>query len=416
MFRSQYHRRTTAEAGPQRAEAPRKKRMIGGRDTASEREADGIAAAVGAAAPRTGLASRIGTMSGDASGGFAPPLVDTVLDEPGAALDAATRGAMERRFGHDFSGVRVHVDADAARSARAIGAVAYAAGRHIVFDHGRFRPGDAAGRRLIAHELAHVVQQSRMPAGTAAPIQRRVEMRDVGRGEHSGIARLPELIERLNAISTGLVFAMDGRNLTCERREGTGLSHFDQRMLAFIEDEARVVPLRLTNRHGLLGSHAGGFHHRVEVDAWHSGYVDIDDLLASSDLGLQSALLHFLRERHETRNYARRIGSQSLNESLPGPAREFDRVHGRGIDEEVQLLRAFFADPSIRYLDDGAGQVFRHYRNDRGDTIRMRVTPGRGRERRGIDAVSIEVRTRDHRILTADEYREESLRSRAGSP
>jgi hypothetical protein len=66
---------------------------------------------------------------------------------------------METRFGHDFSQVRVHTDARAAESARAVNANAYTVGSNVVFGEGRYAPRSVAGRRLVAHELAHVVQQ-----------------------------------------------------------------------------------------------------------------------------------------------------------------------------------------------------------------------------------------------------------------
>lgn len=68
---------------------------------------------------------------------------------------------MEGRFGHDFGQVRVHADARAARSAAAVSALAYTVGRDVVFGAGRFAPGTAPGRALLAHELAHVIQQAR---------------------------------------------------------------------------------------------------------------------------------------------------------------------------------------------------------------------------------------------------------------
>jgi hypothetical protein len=77
----------------------------------------------------------------------------------GRPLDQATRALAEPRFGHDFSQVRVHTDAPAAESARALGARAYTVGRDIVFGGGEYAPHSAAGQRLLAHELAHVVQQ-----------------------------------------------------------------------------------------------------------------------------------------------------------------------------------------------------------------------------------------------------------------
>jgi hypothetical protein len=72
---------------------------------------------------------------------------------------------MGPRFRHDFNHVRVHADDEAARSAPAVDAVAYAVGNHISFAAGRYRLDTSAGLRLPAHELAHVVQQ----AGTALP-------------------------------------------------------------------------------------------------------------------------------------------------------------------------------------------------------------------------------------------------------
>lgn len=90
----------------------------------------------------------------------APPIVHEVLGSPGQALNAGTRAFMEPRFGHDFGKVRIHTDARASASAEAVGALAYTVGRDVVFRAGQHAPGTAAGNRLLAHELAHVVQQA----------------------------------------------------------------------------------------------------------------------------------------------------------------------------------------------------------------------------------------------------------------
>jgi outer membrane protein OmpA-like peptidoglycan-associated protein len=90
-----------------------------------------------------------------------PPIVQEVLAAPGQPLDPATRAFMEPRFGYDFSRVRVHSDGAAAKSARDVNAHAYTVGRDIVFGAGRFAPVTKEGQHLVAHELAHVVQQSR---------------------------------------------------------------------------------------------------------------------------------------------------------------------------------------------------------------------------------------------------------------
>lgn len=103
--------------------------------------------------------------------GVAPPVVHEALRMPGQPLDTETRAFMEPRFGHDFSRVRVHTDAVAADSARAIGARAYTVGPDIAFGAGEYAPRGRAGKRLLAHELAHVVQQGatadRTPAARA---------------------------------------------------------------------------------------------------------------------------------------------------------------------------------------------------------------------------------------------------------
>lgn len=90
-----------------------------------------------------------------------PASVRQALDTPGRPLDAATRAYFEPRFGLDLGGVRVHTDALAERSAADIAARAYTLGADIVFAAGEYAPRGAAGRHLLAHELAHVVQQSR---------------------------------------------------------------------------------------------------------------------------------------------------------------------------------------------------------------------------------------------------------------
>lgn len=115
----------------------------------------------------------------------APPIVHEVLRSPGQPLDTATRAFMEPRLGHDLSKVRIHTDSHAQQSALAVNALAYTVGNDLVFGGGHFAPQTIAGRRLLAHELAHVIQQTELgpathqrtpglqPAG-AAKLQRKV--------------------------------------------------------------------------------------------------------------------------------------------------------------------------------------------------------------------------------------------------
>jgi len=90
---------------------------------------------------------------------IAPTNVDHVLSSQGSPLEPLLQQDMEQRFGHDFSRVRVHTDEGAERSAREVNANAYTIGKNIVFGADQYSPGTDEGRRLIAHELTHVVQQ-----------------------------------------------------------------------------------------------------------------------------------------------------------------------------------------------------------------------------------------------------------------
>lgn len=98
-----------------------------------------------------------------------PEAVAAAVRSPGRPLDMATRVAMEQRLGHDFSSVRVHADHGAAAASSSVHASAFTVGSHVVFGAGRFSPGTSAGRRLLAHELTHTVQQRRGERGAAAP-------------------------------------------------------------------------------------------------------------------------------------------------------------------------------------------------------------------------------------------------------
>ena len=92
--------------------------------------------------------------------------VEAVLQRQGSPLDGALRDYFEPRFGRAFDNVRIHTDAQANKSARSINALAYTAGSHIVFGKGQYQPETFAGKRLIAHELTHAVQQGAATALT----------------------------------------------------------------------------------------------------------------------------------------------------------------------------------------------------------------------------------------------------------
>lgn len=96
------------------------------------------------------------------------PVLD-VVSSGGSSLDRETRNDMEGRLGADFSDVKVHTDAAANDSARAVGAHAYTVGSHVVFQRDAYDPHSTTGRTTLAHELTHVMQQRSGPVdGTPA--------------------------------------------------------------------------------------------------------------------------------------------------------------------------------------------------------------------------------------------------------
>src|SRR5215469_15540357 len=98
------------------------------------------------------------------------PVHDVVGSGGGAPLESGAKSFLEGRMGADFSGVRVHTDGRADESARSINAQAYTVGNDVVFRSGAYEPDSPGGRHVLAHELAHVMQQKSGPvSGTPAP-------------------------------------------------------------------------------------------------------------------------------------------------------------------------------------------------------------------------------------------------------
>ncbi len=163
-----------------------------------EQEADRIADQAMATPPGVGLSGAppsIQRLSGQPAGQVdaVPASVDQALASPGMPLESTLRQDMEQRFGHDFSRVRVHSGSAAEQSAQDVNAHAYTMGHHIVFDSGRFAPKTQEGRRLIAHELTHVVQQGAAVLTPVALAQGRIDRQNVVRpGLEAERGTLPE--------------------------------------------------------------------------------------------------------------------------------------------------------------------------------------------------------------------------------
>ncbi len=136
-----------------------------------------------------------------------PASVERVLASSGNPLPITVRQDMEQRFGQDFSRVRMHTGSAAEQSARDVSANAYTVGNNIVFNRGKFSPETQAGKRLLAHELTHVVQQARAGAGFIQRVPR-LPSEVEHSSEHGvllakiGTAKWKDAAEQLNSYNT----------------------------------------------------------------------------------------------------------------------------------------------------------------------------------------------------------------------
>ncbi len=338
------------------------KLKVGAPDDAQEREADAMAErvmaepekdeevrrkeAVGEAPVTSGAASSLGAHRGG-----------------GQPLPTAERAFFEPRLGADLQDVRIHADEEAARLSAGLAARAFAVGGDVYFGAGEYRPDSKEGRHLLAHELSHVLHQ-----GAGDTVHRVIELRPPGPGEATAFDRAQELVDRLNGLTTALRYRLDGRVLRYEVLDEARQNEFDRQLRA-IMDQVAVIPLRLITGSGYVQENPGGPFEPALHDTWTSGYVDLDDLMASDDLGFKTQLVHYLTERAQTRNYERRIGT--FPPTLATLA-EFNRVHQRGYEAEERVLRDEIGDPTLRYLrsEERPARTWRViYRSDEGYRI-----------------------------------------------
>ena len=183
-----------------------------------------------------------------------PSIVDKVLHTSGQALDVQTRAFMEPRFGHDFNQVRIHTDANAAESARAVHALTYTVDNHIALGRDQHAPGTTAGRLLLAHELAHVIQQSAGGVGSDSEARANLAAEGIMKGR-------PVTPGMIGTAALGLHRQHDkgqGAN------EGTwpDLDELKRRLLAMPSEKSRInlnLPQRKADKDPGVGVTMGDF-------------------------------------------------------------------------------------------------------------------------------------------------------------
>ncbi len=207
----------------------------------------------------------------------------------------------------------------------------------------------AAGAGMVA--WAQTLQRSAGNRAATRVLSRAVEMRAPGRGEASAFERRGEFVDRINGQTPGVLYGLDDANrLTYEVLDSAATQNFDTKMMQFIDDD-NLAPMRLITNNGLVDGQ------RLLIDSFNLAYVDLDDMLACSDLSFQMNLIHFLEERLAIRDYARKIGT-----NIQG----FDRAHHAGIVAEVEHLRSVVGDDTIEFTfeeDQGGGRVVFGFRS-----------------------------------------------------
>jgi hypothetical protein len=163
--------------------------------------------------------------------GVAPPSVDRVLSNFGRPLEPSLRDDMERRFGYDFSNVRVHTGVEAEQSAREVNAHAYTVGNNIVFGTARYAPGVNEGRRLVAHELTHIVQQSQATKFKTGATNKHSDLHSASQNFHHGIRSIYSSVEN-GVIGSLNSHADDGQAHKIVQARETDTSQTDRNSIA----------------------------------------------------------------------------------------------------------------------------------------------------------------------------------------
>lgn len=264
-------------------------------------------------------------------------------EKGGDPLPEATRGFFEPRFGHDFSHVRIHADSQAADAARALNARAYTLGSNIVFGSGQYAPATDEGKRLLAHELTHVVQQSgstRVRLGLSPVTSPLIQRELVATGDTAGFASLVNSIIttqlRLNVDATGRVSLVGTNVQGPPTQEAQALTNALRRIIS----DSNTTAIRFV--HGT--SSADPIDQQVMIGSYAAARIDLDDLgqIGSGEgISAGSALAHELTEQ-----YRRQVFSE-----------DYPTAHAAGMAEEEAVTGARRGASTRRDIDANSYEI-----------------------------------------------------------
>jgi hypothetical protein len=259
-------------------------------------------------------------------------------DSGGHVLDSKTQEFFEHRFGHNFANVRIHSGPTAAESARGVGARAYTVGNNITFGANEYQPSTRQGRHLLAHELAHVVQQS--PASSypkshnlAASLTRvsrpSIQRQLIATGDPAGFAALANSVitvqQEVVVSPAGLV----SLRTTAIQGPPTPEAQELLRVLQTVINDPNSVSIEFI--HGMTSTRPSDA--RVMVGSYPQSKIDLDDVAAfgtQGSVGLgQGRTAGALLSHEITEQYRKQVFAESFDVAHPqGEAAESAAVGG----------------------------------------------------------------------------------------
>jgi hypothetical protein len=303
-----------------------------------------------------------------------PSSLHDVLHSSGRPLDEATRIFFEPRFGHDFGKVRVHCDESSARSAQAVDALAYTVGPNIVFGAGQYAPATATGRRVLAHELTHVMQQaggsgrpSTLRMGDAEDPREREAERTASRVlAHQGLAPTlsapPGTMQRaaIPAVNVGDAMSPVLKSYLARLGATNAIEDFidsDDKARAVVAAWKKGKPgtiltpkLRILLIKEMQSGFTGDDDEQAILDLlertpnsmlsemFGSGKLEANDLLSDFDGDEEDSLLRFFDERFEGKAAAALKGSTKLTTRAESIGTEDVEVHDAKEAAEVRRI------------------------------------------------------------------------------
>jgi hypothetical protein len=283
-------------------------------------------------------------MAGQSRGGVARASSTLAAHSGGRPLPLETRAFFEPRFGFDFSRVRVHSDSDAANAAGRLHARAFTHGSNIVFGSGQYAPGTATGDRLLAHELTHVVQQSRSPAATpglSSVASPRIQRALLATGDSAGFAALVNSIVttqlRLEVDAAGRVSLVSTNVQGPPTREAQAVTEAIRSIIA----DRHTTTIRFV--HGATS--ADPTDQQVMIGSYAAARIDLDDIgqlgIGQEGISAGSALAHELVEQ-----FRRQVFSE-----------DYPTAHAAGMAEEELVTGARRGASTRRDIDASSYEI-----------------------------------------------------------